>query len=176
MAVSDSLRGYRTQFLYTLYRALSTQNHSLIFYPEGLEDLDIYDGNSICECIQVKNYENTLCFSDLFSKGGETDFFSRSLSVLKNCPNAKNRLYSFNTISDELKDNSKLEKKLRKNNKVHFTSAQIYSFLEAYIYEEASEDNLYEEVLRLMKEISAQFKSSVEIQSQLLAKYCTYTI
>ena len=164
MAVSDSLRGYRTQFLYTLYRALSTQNHSLIFYPEGLEDLDIYDGNSICECIQVKNYENTLRFSDLFSKGGETNFFSRGLSVLKNCPNAKIRLYSFNTISDDLKENSKLRKKLREYNKLHLSPAQINSFLEAYIYEEVSEDNLYAEVFRLMKEIFPTSNPTEEIR------------
>lgn len=41
MAVSDTIRGFRTQFLYTIYRVINDCNPQLIYTPEGIEDLDI---------------------------------------------------------------------------------------------------------------------------------------
>ena len=50
MAVSDTLRGYRTQFLYTLYRIISTNNSGKeVFRPEGIEDLDILVDDKVVE-------------------------------------------------------------------------------------------------------------------------------
>lgn len=53
MAVSDTLRGYRTQFLYTIYRVLTSNEKELeVFRPEGMEDLDVLVEGRVKECIQ----------------------------------------------------------------------------------------------------------------------------
>lgn len=41
MAVSDTIRGFRTQFLYTIHRVIYDCNSDLLYAPEGIEDLDI---------------------------------------------------------------------------------------------------------------------------------------
>lgn len=41
MAVSDTIRGFRTQFLYTIHRVIDDCNPALLYVPEGIEDLDI---------------------------------------------------------------------------------------------------------------------------------------
>ena len=69
MSVPAALRGYRTQYLYTLYRILNEDDPRTFFRPEGKEDLDIKFGNGYTELVQVKNLSKTLTFSDLQSKG-----------------------------------------------------------------------------------------------------------
>lgn len=69
MSVPATLRGYRTQYLYTLYRILNEDDPRTFFRPEGKEDLDIKFGNGYTELVQVKNLSKTLTFSDLQSKG-----------------------------------------------------------------------------------------------------------
>jgi hypothetical protein len=41
---TPAYRGYRLQALYTLDRILSQKNDLLIFQPEGIEDLAVFDG------------------------------------------------------------------------------------------------------------------------------------
>lgn len=56
MAVSDTLIGYRTQFLYTIYRVLTSKEKvQEAFRPEGEEDLDVLVEGRVKECIQAKN-------------------------------------------------------------------------------------------------------------------------
>ena len=64
MGAISALKGYRTQFLYSLNKILSEYDKNYIFRPEGeYEDLDILDihGNYL-EIIQVKNKNSTLTF------------------------------------------------------------------------------------------------------------------
>lgn len=65
MAVSDTLRGYRTQFLYALYRVVVDKQADYIYVPEGQEDLDIYCGDNMIEAVQVKNLNHAVAFNDL---------------------------------------------------------------------------------------------------------------
>lgn len=59
MAVSDTLRDYRTQFLYTLYRIISPNNSGKeVFRPEGIEDLDILVDDNVVESIQVIKHKS----------------------------------------------------------------------------------------------------------------------
>lgn len=60
MAVSDTIRGFRTQFLYTIYRVINDCNPQLIYTPEGIEDLDIIKNGIVIETIQIKNYNKKL--------------------------------------------------------------------------------------------------------------------
>lgn len=115
MGAIFALKGYRTQFLYSLYKILSEYNNGYIFQPEGkFEDLDILDANnSYIEIIQIKNKSNPLVYSDLISK--KTSFFQRASNVLNHSPNVIVKLVSFNEISDELTNKEKLQKKLTKS-------------------------------------------------------------
>lgn len=110
MGAIFALKGYRTQFLYSLYKILSEYNNGYIFQPEGkFEDLDILDANnSYIEIIQIKNKSNPLVYSDLISK--KTSFFQRASNVLNHSPNVIVKLVSFNEISDELTNKEKLQK------------------------------------------------------------------
>ncbi|MFA9195960.1 hypothetical protein AAGV33_16265, partial [Flavobacterium sp. FBOR7N2.3] len=115
MGAIFALKGYRTQFLYSLHKILSEYNKGYIFQPEGkFEDLDILDiNNSYIEIIQIKNKLNPLIYSDLVSK--KTSFFQRASNVLNHSPNVIVKLVSFNGISDEVTNKEKLQKKLTKS-------------------------------------------------------------
>lgn len=93
-----ALRGYRKQFLYTLFRLL--QNNikvKAIFRPEGFEDLDIYDKTGrLIETVQVKDHADPLTFSLLLP------FFKRSASLIKTDPSIHIELLSFGPIGIEL--------------------------------------------------------------------------
>ena len=59
-----ALRGFRKQFLHSLNRIITSSCD--IFYPEGIEDLDVYDSeNHLTELIQVKDYKDSLVTSNL---------------------------------------------------------------------------------------------------------------
>jgi hypothetical protein len=78
-------RGYRLQALYTLRRILTPAvGQSLVFQPEGLEDLAIRDTDGhLIEVIQVKSHDN-LVLSDLFPAKPDS-FFHRAVELLRNC-------------------------------------------------------------------------------------------
>jgi hypothetical protein len=44
-----SYRGYRRQALYVLSRILKPSQSQLVFQPEGIEDLTIYEGERLVE-------------------------------------------------------------------------------------------------------------------------------
>ena len=56
-------RGYRRQALYVLSRVLRPNQADLVFQPEGIEDLAIYDGNRLLEICQVKAVGEPLALS-----------------------------------------------------------------------------------------------------------------
>lgn len=53
-----SYRGYRLQALYILSRVLKPgQNRNLVFIPEGIEDLAVWESDVLQEIVQVKSYD-----------------------------------------------------------------------------------------------------------------------
>ena len=74
MAVSDTIRGFRTQFLYTIHRVINDCDSDLLYVPEGIEDLDIKKNEVVVETIQIKNYNKKIQPSDLTSPAGTTSF------------------------------------------------------------------------------------------------------
>ncbi len=147
----NAIRGYRNQFLYTLYRLLKDINENYIFEPEGyFEDLDIKDhSGKYIETIQVKNTTGTLVFSDLFSK--KDSFFKRAKKAISS--DAKIiKVVCFGDLSEELKDTSlsKLKGKLIKKG---FNETQIAKIANAYNYEIVSESEIQSWILLKLKKI-----------------------
>lgn len=102
MAVPDTLKGFRTQFLYTLYRVIIDSEKQHIFVPEGREDLDVYEDGRIVETIQIKNLKNPIHYSDLSSPAKTTSFFQRGIDTLKQNSDARLTLASFGPIGKDL--------------------------------------------------------------------------
>ncbi len=147
----NAIRGYRRQFLYSLFRILKDRENDLIFQPEGLfEDLDIKNNKGeYIETIQIKNTKGVLSFSDLFSK--KDSFFKRAKNSI-NAGTSQIKLVCFGQISDELKDVSfnKIQKKLLKKG---FTENQILKISSYYSYEIVSEEDIREKILEYIKTI-----------------------
>lgn len=115
MSASPTLKGFRTQFLYTLHRILSDADKDLLYKPEGVEDLDIMRGGEVIELIQVKNLQETVTFSDLISPKKRTSFYSRILQVRANNAGVKGTLVSFGPVSTDLSNNKTLCKKIKQS-------------------------------------------------------------
>ena len=64
MSAIAALKGYRTQFLYSLHRIVLGVTDDYVYHIEGeFEDLDIIDNNGkYVECLQVKNLSDSLTF------------------------------------------------------------------------------------------------------------------
>lgn len=148
MGAIPALKGFRTQFLYSLNKILSDYEKGFIYLPEGeYEDLDIKNINGdYIEIIQIKNQKNTLVFSDLFSK--EDSFFDRANQAIEENEEVKIKLVSFNTISEELKNKELLSKKLE-NKK--FKKNIIEKIIQNFEYEIVDEETLIKETLELLK-------------------------
>jgi hypothetical protein len=100
MSAIAALKGYRTQFLYSLYYILSNQSQPYIYRLEGQEDLDILDEHGhVIHAIQVKNLSKTLTLSDLVAES-RTSFLKRFVSLY---PQSTPILVSFGPVQDELK-------------------------------------------------------------------------
>ena len=151
MGAISALRGFRTQFLYSLFRILSDFDKGYVFKPEGkYEDLDILDSSgNYLEIIQVKNVSHTLSFSDLFSS--KDSFFKRANLLLEENTDAKIRIVSFGEVSEDLKNNFKLSKKLKKKG---FTDKSIKKIISSYQEPLVLKETEIEELsLKLIKQI-----------------------
>lgn len=169
MGAKSALRGYRTQFLYSLYRILLDYDKEYIFDVEGdFEDLDILDNkNNYIEVIQVKNKTGVLSFSDLFSK--KDSFFKRSLRLINQSENAKIKIVSFSKVSDELIDINKLKKKLKKKK---FKDNAIESILLHYQKPEIVDElELTNKILTKLKETNLFTDSKVALELLLFWVY-----
>lgn len=160
MGATFALKGYRTQFLYSLHKILSEYKNSYTFQLEGkFEDLDILDANnSYVEIIQIKNKLNPLVYSDLVSK--KTSFFQRASNALNHSPNTIIKLVSFNVISDELTNKEKLQKKLTKNG---FKIDEIDKIIQNYTFEIVKEDELESNIIQILKKISIFSDSKITL-------------
>lgn len=100
---TPSYRGYRLQALYVLRRILADTAENLIFRPEGVEDLDIYNsGGHLIEVVQVKSY-TSLILSNLGSKKKEKPFFKRATELLVAHNNVVPKVVNFGGIGAELR-------------------------------------------------------------------------
>ncbi|WP_188051430.1 hypothetical protein [Flavobacterium sp. GP15] len=170
MSAISALKGYRTQFLYSLNRILNEYENGFIYQPEGkFEDLDILseEGNYI-EIVQIKNKTGQLVFSDLFSK--ETSFFKRAEKAILKDSNTKVKLVSYGEISNELKDKEILSKKLSSKG---FRDNSIKRIIENFTFEIVDEDSLTIEVLDLLKNTSLFSDPKVALE---LLIYWLYTL
>lgn len=161
MGANFALKGYRTQFLYSLHKILSEYNKGYIFQPEGkFEDLDILDtNNSYVEIIQIKNKLTPLIYSDLVSK--KTSFFQRASNVLNHSPSAIVKLVSFNEISDELTNREKLQRKLTKSG---FKKEDVDKIIQNFTFEIVSEAELEEKIIEILKKISLFSDSKIALE------------
>ncbi|MFA9189546.1 hypothetical protein [Flavobacterium magnesitis] len=161
MGAIFALKGYRTQFLYSLHKILSEYNKGYIFQPEGkFEDLDILDiNNSYIEIIQIKNKLNPLIYSDLVSK--KTSFFQRASNVLNHSPNVIVKLVSFNGISDEVTNKEKLQKKLTKSG---LKKDDIDKIIQNFTFEIVNESELESKIIEILKKISLFSDSKIALE------------
>lgn len=161
MAVPDTLRGFRTQFLYTLYRVIIDENYNYIYVPEGEEDIDIYCNEILIETIQVKNLAKPLVYSDLISPGKTTSFFQRGEIFLYKYPEAKLKLVSFSKISSEFTDKNRLTKKIKSKN--HVKSNRVSDVVNAFSAERVDENILYDTITTKLKSQFSTFNPEKEI-------------
>lgn len=102
----SALKGYRVQFLYTLYRILTYNESEFEFHPEGrFEDLDIYNQeNKVVEIVQVKHLGKMLTLSDIVTTNKENAFLKRAIKAYKEgyCPVVK--LVSFGEVNEDVKN------------------------------------------------------------------------
>lgn len=149
MSAIAALKGYRTQFLYSLHRIVFGVTDDYVYHIEGeFEDLDIIDNNGkYVECLQVKNLSDSLTFSDLFS--AKDSFFKRIIQVSSTNPNVIAKVISFGSVSDELSDKKKLGQKLKSKG---FHDNKIQTILAHYTKPMlVSEKSLYNDIVGKLK-------------------------
>src|ERR1044072_9327772 len=100
---TPAYRGYRLQALYTLTRLLEAgSDNSLIFQPEGLEDLAVFnDQQTLLESVQVKQRSQNLVLSS-FEPEKKDSFFTRVTAQLRSTPNTKFSIVVFGDVGPEL--------------------------------------------------------------------------
>lgn len=166
MAVSDTLRGYRTQFLYTIYRVLTSKDKEHeVFRPEGEEDLDVLVEGRVKECIQIKNYlSGDVKYGNLQSGARTTSFFRRGINTLNINPNAKLVLFSYHGIDKVLTNKQKLMKKLSADVHESLKQKDVQRFVNAFETEQMNENVLVEEITAILKQSFVASSPKIEIR------------
>lgn len=171
MSIQSTLRGFRVQFLYTLYRMMASKNLQEVFVPEGKEDLDIYVGADLKECIQIKCHSGALTYRDLYSTGRKTSLYGRAISSLGGSPNVRVRIVSINgKISEELTDKIKLKRKLKGDVELklkELEAKKLANIIDTAVFDE------HELLSFISSELKARF---VEIDTVLAIKLLTQWI
>ncbi|HLV50345.1 MAG TPA: hypothetical protein VKY44_00145, partial [Flavobacterium sp.] len=153
MSAIATLRGYRTQFLYSLHYILSTLSDNLVFRLEGEEDLDILNGNGqLLYAIQLKNLGKTITLSDILSDH-KTSFIKRFLDKYSE---ATPILISYGEISPELKDWEKhkdtISEKEKKTLKKYKITADEWKLVKNKTqFTEINEEEIADEIEKLIK-------------------------
>lgn len=154
MSAISALKGYRTQFLYSLYYILSSLSDDFIYRLEGEEDLDVLDNNGKLHfAIQLKNLGKPITLSDILSDS-KTSFIIR---FLYNYREATPILVSYGKISEDLKNwynhkdsISEKEKLILKRYKI--TSEEWKIVKTKTQFAEVNEELIANEVEQLMKD------------------------
>lgn len=153
MSAISALKGYRTQFLYSLHYILSTLSDDFIYRLEGEEDLDVLDNNGkLLYAIQLKNLGKPITLSDILSDS-KTSFIKR---FLDNYRDATPILVSYGKISEDLKNwnghkNSIREKEKSNLKKYKITSDDWKIVKNKTQFSEIDEELIANEVEQLMK-------------------------
>lgn len=163
MAISDTLRGFRTQFLYTIHRVVTDCDPECLYVPEGVEDLDIKKGGQIIETVQVKNYKDKVNPSNLFSPSRTTSFFRRALETLSDNNEAIIRLVSFSNVSPDLQDANSLTKYIAKS-KDKDVKKKAMLISDSYFATIVDEDTLYDEIVYALKQKFSTFNPDKELR------------
>ncbi|MET3129570.1 hypothetical protein ABID42_004696 [Arcicella rosea] len=153
MSAIAALRGYRTQFLYSLHYILSSLSKDLVFRLEGEEDLDVLDGSGqLLYAIQLKNLGKPITLSDILSDQ-KTSFIKRFLAKYSD---ALPILVSYGEVSQELKKwrnhkdtISEKEKTTLKKYKITADEWKLVKSKAQFI--EISEEEIAEEIEKLIK-------------------------
>ena len=169
MGATSALKGYRTQFLYSLYRILVDYDKGYVFRIEGgYEDIDILDNQrEYVESVQIKNKSGNLSFSDLFT--ASDSFFKRASKLSAKSNGVKIKIVSFGSVSEELKNDKILAKKLKKK---RFKDETIKRILDTYqLPELVNEEHLTSQVLQRLKEFNVFTDPSIALELLLFWIY-----
>ena len=153
MSAIAALRGYRTQFLYSLHYILSSLTEDLIFRLEGEEDLDILDSDGqLLYAIQLKNLGKPVTLSDILSEN-KTSFIKRFLSKYSDKTPI---LVSYGEINQELKNwsnnkDSVSEKERTTLKKYKITTDEWKLVKSKTQFIEISEEEITKEIEKLIK-------------------------
>lgn len=96
-----ALEGYRKQALYTVASILQATGSELVFQPEGIEDLAVYQGSRPLRAVQVKAHSENLTISS-FSPDKPRSFFYRAANDLATHNGLTIEVISFGPISEEI--------------------------------------------------------------------------
>lgn len=157
MSAIAALRGYRTQFLYSLHYILSHPSEGYRFRLEGEEDLDVLDlEDNLLFAIQIKNLATPIVLSDLLSKKN-TSFLKR---FEERYSTSTPMLVSFGSISAELKQwrNSKNTFTKSESNtarKYRLKKEQWQNIKAKTVFIEVQENTVIEEILQKLKQYSS---------------------
>lgn len=153
MSAIAALKGYRTQFLYSLHFILSNLNSNQIFRLEGEEDLDVLDTDHKLICaIQLKNLGHTITLSDLLSDK-KTSFIKR---FLDHYIEATPILVSYGEISQDLKswqqNKDTISEKEKNTLKKYKISSESWKLVKSKVqFLEVSEETIAKEVQGMIK-------------------------
>jgi hypothetical protein len=102
----SALKGYRVQFLYSLYRILTFKEAENKFHPEGkFEDLDVYNhADTVVEIIQVKDLGKVLTLADIITTKKENTFLKRAIKSYDEGNSPLIKLVSFGEINEDVKN------------------------------------------------------------------------
>lgn len=167
MAVSDTIRGFRTQFLYTIHRVIYDCNSDLLYVPEGIEDLDIKKNGIVIETIQIKNYNKKIQPSDLTSPAGTTSFFKRAINTLSKNKNACIHFVSLGEVGNYLQNTSSLQEFLKQNKKDKELRNNAKHLSLQYKLSVVDESTLYNEISTKLKVQFPAFNPDKEIKYML---------
>lgn len=166
----SALRGYRKQFLYSLFRILCATTEENTFHPEGkFEDLDIYDKDEhLIEIIQVKDLTAKLTLSDILNSK-ESSFIKRALNFAKDGITPIVKLVSYGAINEDIQKlaSNNYDNKLKNRLKSFGLKEKDIVVLEKYFcYEIVSEGNISKIVRDKIKETN--FLSDLDVSLDLL--------
>jgi hypothetical protein len=153
MSAIAALKGYRTQFLYSLHYILSNKEKNYRFRLEGEEDLDVLDEHSnLLIAVQVKNLAKTLTLTDVLSDK-KTSFLKR---FIENYQTSTPLLVSYGIISDELLNWKSGSQTINTAERVIITKYDLTTdnwklIKQQTVFEKVDEGTLAREVLEMLK-------------------------
>ncbi len=157
MSAIAALRGYRTQFLYSLHYILFHQSEGYRFRLEGEEDLDVLDlDDNLLFAIQIKNLATPIVLSDLLSEKN-TSFLRR---FEERYSASTPILVSFGSISADLKNWRNSKNTLTKNEsniarKYLLKEEQWQNIKAKTVFIEVQENVIIEEIFQKLKQYSS---------------------